>query len=115
MSTGAQLAADGWGPKKIHGDVYYSTTGTIVNGSIDTAITLTGLAETTSLEIINDNTSGSGQDLIIKLNATGNPEIIVRAGETKSIDDFRMNALYFTNSCGATITYRVLALGVSNT
>ena len=115
MSTRAQLEAEGYALPMIHGDLYASATSTILSGVVNFAQSVSPLAVGTALEIINDNTAGSGDDLIVRLNAAGNPAFYVRAGETKTITGYPMTVVYLTNSSGSTITYRLFGIGVSNT
>ena len=95
----------------VDGTLYKTENSSIADGVSNRAVTLTGLTRITGLEIANDN-STTGQDLTVKLNANTNDSIIIKAGEIKSINNFVMTSIYLSNSCGATINYRITAYGV---
>jgi len=89
---------------------YKSVESTIATGVTNQEISL-GFTRFTGLEILNDNET-TGNDLIIRLNTNSSDAITVKAGESKSINNFVMTALFLTNSSGATISYRILAWGI---
>jgi hypothetical protein len=93
----------------IDGDSYSSAEGSIADSLTDQVISLSGVTRFTGLEIINDN---SNDDLTVKLNGTGNASFTVKGGESKSINNFPITAVYLSNSSGSTINYRILVFGV---
>ncbi len=115
MSTRASLESKGYTLPAIDGDIYATENTTIVNPTINHQVNLGSISEATSVEIINNETAGSGNDLIVKLNAVGNDNIIIRAGVAKTLDKFPITAVFLTNSSGNDISYDLTAFGVSNT
>ena len=114
--TKAELKANGYTPPEIIGDVYKTENGTIKNTITNHEIDLTmgGKGIAMSIEIVNDNTAGGGNDLYVHLNSVSNDVIIVRAGESKPMDRFPVTTIFLTNTSGATITYRVTAFGIAD-
>lgn len=114
MSTLSQIESQGYN-FPCYGDEYRTENGTITSGVENQQVFADGtLALINSLEIINDETAGTGYNLLVALNDDANNQIAVNAGETKSISGMPITAVYITNSSGANIDYRITAIGVTN-
>ena len=94
----------------IDGEVYKTENSSIADAVTNRAVVITGITKFTWVEIINDNET-TGQNLIVKLNANTNDEILVYPGEIKVIRNFKMESIYLSNSSGTTINYRINAFG----
>ena len=90
---------------------YDAIEATINDGITNSVITATNLTYISSLNIVNDSSPGTGEDLTLKINGTSSPAITVKAGESHHFEDLDVQSIYLTNNSGSNINYRLYLMG----